>query len=89
MSKSNEHYDEASRTRSSAGVVIVVVILIVLLPLFYVLSIGPVIWLEANNYIEVGENSPIVLFYWPILWSAERFAFAEAALEWYAELWDG
>jgi|GEM_PF-1506207 len=76
-------------SRSLVVPALVVAILVLLLPLFYVLSIGPVIALEARGYLEIEEDSPIVYFYWPILWSAESFQFVEGLLEWYADLWDG
>ena len=76
----------ASRS-SGAPVAALIVILLALLPLLYVLSIGPIIWLEARNYIEVTPDSLIANFYWPMLQLIESSEFARDIFKAYAELW--
>ena len=78
----------ATDSRIPGVLAALIVVGLLLLPVFYVLSMGPFIWLDAKGYIHVAEDSLIVSFYWPILWSAENFKFAETMLDWYVELWD-
>jgi hypothetical protein len=60
--------------------------LIVLLPLFYVLSIGPAIWLHHRDLIP---ELPLTAIYWPLEWLADAMPTISAPLVWYVDVWDG
>jgi hypothetical protein len=56
--------------------------LLVVLPLFYVLSIGPVGGLVNHGF--VGETS--LVLYEPVFWAADQWDPAEDALWWYLDV---
>jgi hypothetical protein len=67
----------------SAFTVWLVALAIVLLPVAYVLSAGPMIWLAARGYVpdEVG------LIYAPLAFLANCFPAIRRLLNWYVGLW--
>jgi hypothetical protein len=62
--------------------------LALLMPVLYVLSIGPACWLAKHGYLSDDERSPAHLFYTPLIWLHERVPMTQNALERYVELWD-
>jgi hypothetical protein len=55
-----------------------------LLPVLYVLSIGPAAWLCVKGYIDSDSSMAI---YWPVLWLAGQSQAPKVALGWYISLW--
>jgi hypothetical protein len=53
---------------------------LLLLPVFYVLSSGPVVWLENNSYIPDGVVERI---YAPVLFVSRHFSAIREWLRWY------
>lgn len=86
MSISTDSKPTASRS-SGTVVVVVSVALLCLLPTVYVLSIGPVVWLDARGYVDTSEQSPLFAFYWPLIWLSLQSDTTQAILTWYMELW--
>jgi hypothetical protein len=68
--------------RSAAGVVMLVVV--VLLPVLYVLSIGPAEWLAAHGYCS---EDAIGYAYGPVVLLYNISETAELVIDWYVELW--
>lgn len=69
---------------STAPVVIGVVVLLFLLPVLYVLSIGPAFWLAKHEFLSEGA-------YWnycaPLLPLVTKYAFLNDAMNQYLLLW--
>lgn len=65
--------------------------LVVMLPLFYVLSVGPavklIVALDLAGYDSEWLNEPLTMFYWPLAWGYDNNEMAEAFFDWYLELW--
>ena len=57
--------DDRTRNRGRWTVVVIVVAAVVLLPLFYVLSSGPALWLAEHDWVD---KSRLPTIYWPIGW---------------------
>ena len=69
------------RPRSSLAVWLVVGV--VLLPALYVLSVGPVWWLMAHDYLRLGSD----FVYWPLYAIMEACPPIRHLLNWYISLW--
>jgi hypothetical protein len=72
-----------SRTKLVAGWTVAIIVVV---PILYVLSIGPV-W--AIDWWNHTQSSPawIGAVYWPLVRLAEESDFAYQWLEWYLKLW--
>jgi len=76
---------ESRRSRSGAALALVMVIL---LPMLYVLSIGPAAMLVQMTGTE-QELAPVLqVFYFPVIWLHENTPLREP-LDAYVELWIG
>lgn len=74
--------DENKKRRPIAGMVIAVLIL--LLPVLYVGSIGPAVWLREHG--AVSQNT-ILAVYAPITWLNDNSTTFRDALQSYLDLW--
>jgi hypothetical protein len=72
------------RERKS-GMAAAVAVLLLLLPLLYLLSAGPAVWLHRTNFLS--ERAFVV--YLPIEWAAEISPQFAAVVSLYVDLWDG
>jgi hypothetical protein len=72
---------EAGGNRTFA---ILIAIAIVLLPLLYVLSFGPVIWLVKHRYLP--DAAALSTIYLPLQFAADQFPAFERSLKWYIEM---
>ena len=70
--------------RSSASVPLVIGIVVLILPLLYVLSIGPACRLCNDGYLDVQLYLTI---YAPVLWPCEHLPAYEQAHDRYLRLW--
>ena len=85
---STEEVDgKAPPSRGAGAAAVVVLILLMLLPLLYVFSIGPVIWLNSREYINVQPDSAIATFYAPLEYAHNHWPTVAKPLDWYVELW--
>jgi hypothetical protein len=75
---------DETKPRSSLAVWLVVVLL--LLPVGYVLSIGPAVWLIKHGYLNKQVSQT---FYGPLIFVASLWGPMMRLLQWYAELWRG
>lgn len=73
--------------RSSAAAAALVLILM-FLPLFYVLSLGPAVWLHDRGMMGLAATDALETFYYPLQWASERSPAVSQPLEWYVGLWD-
>jgi len=76
-------HDNKQQGRSAAGVVVLVCV--VLLPVFYVLSVGPAAWLVKHKCLP---ETIVDTIYLPLLWLHENVKPARYLLEWYVALWE-
>lgn len=76
----------AKRSGGAAAAAIIVVVL-VLVPLIYVLSIGPLVWLAGTGRISKSWMPILETAYSPLQWTANNVPVAGPAIESYAELW--
>ena len=78
--------DEPNQLRSKCWLALVFV------PVFYVLSIGPVAWTvhTLENHLSAPANARIreavEVIYAPLLWSSEQMPWLYDVLYWYAHL---
>ena len=79
--------EKGTSARSGGAAAVIVLILLLILPVAYVLSIGPVVWLNTRDYIHVGPDSPVEKFYAPLEYAHENLPTVAAPLDWYVELW--
>ena len=72
------------RSRSGPALVLVIVLL---LPVLYVLSIGP----ATVVIVATGENDELIAVartvYYPVIWLHDHTPLADP-IEWYVELWE-
>jgi hypothetical protein len=54
------------------------------LPMFYVLSLGPAVWLADRGYLP---TEPLQVVYAPLIWLHEHTPLS-GPLDWYVELWE-
>ena len=71
------------RPRSSLAVWLIVAA--VLLPVVYVLSIGPAMQLDGGGIL----SDRFIWTYWPLLWLHAHCPPARNVLDWYVGLWVG
>jgi hypothetical protein len=57
---------------------------IVVLPVLYLLSFGPAVWLAGRGYLS---ESTVSLFYWPVLWSTAHAETLDGAVDLWGSLW--
>lgn len=74
-----------SSSRSGAGLALVVAVLLVLLPVLYVLSIGPADYLVRSDYLDAETSRA---FYGPLVWLYNSYEPIQPLLEWYLEWWE-
>ena len=70
-------------TNKSAAIILAVVLL---LPVVYVLSTGPAVWLSYHGFVDEGR---VHSFYSPFNWAMERLPACDAIVQHYLSLWDG
>ena len=75
--------NDAAKSRFSWGAAIIVAIV---LPVLYVLSIGPAAWLMTNEYIEA---STLMDAYYPVGSVAYKSDVLGETLDWYLECFGG
>ena len=62
----------------------VVLCVVIVLPVIYVLSYGPALWLATHAYLS-GDSFNFV--YCPIEWSCRHSVTVSAFIGWYESLW--
>jgi hypothetical protein len=80
--------DQPSKPGGGASIVLVAA-LVLALPALYVLSTGPIIWLDSKFHF--GQETAMVLrvIYMPLVWAVENeVPIIGPALAFYFELWD-
>lgn len=65
----------------------VLVVVLVLLPVLYVLSVGPVARLADNGLIDQKWNTVLGTIYWPLDWTANNVPVVGPAIITYVEWW--
>jgi hypothetical protein len=73
--------------RASGLVTVVGIALLVLLPMLYVLAIGPLVWFADNGMISDGPMEVIAVIYWPLEKLAEKSPLVETPLMAYVDWW--
>jgi len=73
-----------SASRGGAGLALVVLLIFMLLPMLYVLSVGPADYLVRSGNIN-GET--VRTIYWPLAWLYDSWEPIQPLFEWYLELW--
>jgi len=84
MSESIRPAKEATALSPVGAVMVVILVIAVLLPLLYVLSLGPVVMMIERGGMQTEFWE---WFYWPLQWLHEHVEFVRPFLEWYVELW--
>ena len=79
--------DKPTKRGGGAVVVMALVAVLVLLPMLYVLSIGPVVWLVSNGRIGPSFQSGLEMVYAPLEWTVNEVPLIRGPIVMYAELW--
>jgi hypothetical protein len=75
---------ERDEKRGGSGVAIGCLLMLLFVPLLYVLSVGPAVWLvEHYPATEYAIN----ILYTPLSLVAESFSPVKAFFEWYIDFW--
>lgn len=82
-----ERESRSASTRGAGPAAVVALVLFLLLPVFYVLSIGPVVWLFSTGRMEARTAAALQKFYYPLEFFHDQAPTLAAPVEWYAELW--
>lgn len=77
-----------TQERGSPGVVVLLVALLVLLPVFYVLSVGPAQWLSNRGYLSQGVESLLGLAYTPLQLLFNNWEPFRNLMIWYLAFWN-
>jgi hypothetical protein len=75
------------RPSGGAAVVLVLVVLLLILPLVYVLSVGPAIWLHSSGAMGPQSTAILEAVYFPLEWSSRNVPVVGPLIMRYAELW--
>jgi hypothetical protein len=73
---------------SGMAVVVTLAVVLILVPVLYVLSIGPAAWLVNTGRLNGDEGSVTVRFYTPLIWAAECCPPVDDSLQWYVSFWE-
>lgn len=85
----NPGMDDRPDKRGSGAVAIVLVAVLILLPILYVLSVGPVAWLDSNDSLNEPMHSVAVIVYFPLSWAVNNgVPIVGPALAAYVEWWE-
>ena len=82
-----ERDSRTASTRGAGPAAVVALLLFLLLPVFYVLSIGPAVWLFSTGRMEARTAAALDKFYYPLEIFHDQAPTLSAPVEWYAELW--
>jgi hypothetical protein len=74
------------RPSTAAPILAAIAIVALLLPMFYVLGVGPTAWLVIHGYIS---NDSAMAFYWPLQSLADSSPWVDSILQGYVSLWIG
>jgi hypothetical protein len=83
----NPGMDDKATKRGGGAVAIVLVAVLVLLPMLYVLSVGPVAWMITGGRIDPSWKPAVDVAYTPLEWVAEHVPVVGPAIQGYVELW--
>jgi hypothetical protein len=72
--------------RTSNKAAAIAVAIVVLLPIAYVLSTGPVVWLVAH---DVVPGKSIETLYAPLGWTMDKSDLVKSVIHFYLSLWIG
>ena len=78
----------ARRVVGGPAIVAAIVVLFVLLPLVYLLAIGPIVWLHRRGMVNVEPGSVIARVYYPAEMAAELCTPFRNSMEMYVSLWE-
>jgi uncharacterized membrane protein len=79
--------DKPTKQGGGAAVVLVLVAILVLLPMLYVLSVGPIIWMVHSGFISDSSVSVLGEFYRPLEWVTNKVPVIGPAIDTYANWW--
>ena len=73
---------EELEKRGATGTIALIVAILVILPILYVLSDGPALWLQCHRYLPEGMYETL---YAPLAWACQWSRFGDA-LDWYESM---
>ncbi|MGE0609072.1 MAG: hypothetical protein AB7O62_18405 [Pirellulales bacterium] len=77
--------DQAARQNKRGGIAVIVLLVSVGLPILYVLSLGPAVWLSTHGYIN---DDILDWFYAPLDALYHRNRLAKGVLDFYVSFWE-
>jgi hypothetical protein len=85
----NSGMDEKPAGRGGGRVLIALVAALVLLPLLYVLSVGPAAWLHGSGWLSGKGRSTLQAGYFPLKWTAQNVTVIGPVIANYANWCEG
>ena len=79
--------DKATGRGGGAATAVVLVVVLVLLPMLYVLSLGPAVWLVSRGWIGPSWQPGLEKVFAPLEWSVNCAPLVGVPIMRYAELW--
>jgi hypothetical protein len=76
------------RAAGGAAVMATIAVVFLLLPMIYLLAIGPIVWLHRRGYVNVDPGSFIARVYYPAEMAAQNCQPFARAIETYVSLWE-
>jgi hypothetical protein len=69
---------------------VVLVAVVLTLPILYVLSAGPLVWLFTRHYIDSDSllGRCLVGLYWPVMWLGRHSDWFKHVWDWYLDFWE-
>jgi len=76
------------RAAGGAAIMATTVVAFLILPMIYLLAIGPIVWLHRRGRLDIGPNSIIARMYSPAEWAASACPPFDQAMQAYISLWE-
>ena len=73
--------------RPTGAAAVVAVLVVLFLPVLYVLSIGPAVYLHDRGMLSPSAIGTLEKIYSPLEWAASRSSAIEYPINWYVALW--
>jgi hypothetical protein len=79
--------DKPTKRGGGAAVVLVLIAVLIVLPMLYVLSTGPMVWMVHNGLISTSLVPILSVIYAPLEWVAHNVPVIGPAIENYVSWW--
>jgi hypothetical protein len=78
---------EMSEKRKTAAAPFIIATVLILLPVLYVLALGPIHWLQLRGYIHEPVTDWLTVAYRPLEWAVKTSPVCREWMDWYCSFW--